>query len=206
MNHFISFMVVHHPPSIASLSFFWHFDAPDMFFFFFSWFFWFFLYRQSPVFFFPKNHLILCCWSLSLISFIFEQRGGAVYILEGSGTFTTCSFVGNTATEVRLYLKTLFSNQNHLLFATFIFFVMSFIINLLWRFLCLYLSLLRSDIFYSLLFFSIIFTSPCKYLFIYSFHISCIYKSFWFISSTLFDLQTEWWWGVHQSRWFWHIY
>ena len=86
------------------------------FFFIFS----FTLTRQSHIFFFHINHLILC-WHILLyiynssvsffgLSFIFEQYGGAVYIYQGSGTFTTCSFIDNTATQVSTtIIKTLFS-------------------------------------------------------------------------------------------------
>ena len=49
-------------------------------------------------------HILLYIYNSSVsffgLSFIFEQRGGAVNIYQGSGTFTTCSFIGNTATVV----------------------------------------------------------------------------------------------------------
>jgi hypothetical protein len=72
------------------------------------------------------NHLILC-WHILLyiynssvsffgLSCIFEQWGGAVMIYLGSGTFTTCSFMDNEATDVSstTIIKTLFSSCHNI--------------------------------------------------------------------------------------------
>ena len=74
---------------------------------------------------YESSHILLC-WHILLyiynssvsffgLSFIFEQQGGAVNIWKGSVTFTTCSFIDNTAIYVSTtIIKTLFSSCHNI--------------------------------------------------------------------------------------------
>ena len=187
-------------------------------------------------------HLILhVCWHILLyiynssvsffrFAFNFEQSGGAVQIYKGSGTFKTCSFNDNTATDVSttiirpccfhrvtIYIirRSFFGHLPSTIFKIIYFFCKFFILCLClpratllngFIFCCWDLTLLVS-LFFFFSSFSTFSSFAISYLRMNVF-ISCIslYKSFWFISSVLFDLYTEWWWGAHLYCWFWHIY
>ena len=117
---FISFVVVHHLYLLTHFFFimyFWSFFSSFLPNFFVQ------CHNPSLLFFhMMTSHTCstytFCTYNSSVsffvLSIIFGQYGGAVCIKYGSGTFTTCSFVGNTATNngVRLFFGHLPSSKS----------------------------------------------------------------------------------------------
>ena len=116
--------------------------------------------------------------------------------------FSSCNKIYNTKIVFRS--STIF--KIIYFFANSLFFVVSASCNSFWMGLSFVAEI--SHCLFSFFFFSSFSTSSsCNFFFMYErFHFVYLYKSFWFISSVLFDSKTARWWGVHQYFWCWHIY